>query len=665
MSSSILEIRDLSVTLRARGAEVEAINSVGLTIEPGETVCLVGESGSGKTVTALSIMRLIDYKGGRLDHGQILFEGRDLAALSQRDMSDLRGRRIGIIFQEPMTAFDPVFTIGEQIAEVIRRHKGLNRKAARATAIEMLGRVRIPDAHLRANQHPHELSGGMRQRAMIAMALACGPRLLIADEPTTALDVTIQAQILTLLRELQAENGMAILLITHDLGIAAELADRVVVMYAGRVVEDAPVRAFFARPAHPYSRGLLNAVAGTTSPPGERLASIPGSVPGLDVVPDGCRFHPRCARTTQQCRIESPSFSVAGESSVACWHPHLEGVPKRDLLQGTASSPLELKPDQTHLFDVRDLRKEYSLGKAWLRDGARVRAVDGVSFQLTAGETFGLVGESGSGKSTLGRLLLQLERPTSGHVVFAGQDLATLDRRELRRVRRDMQMVFQDPYSSIDPRWSIGTIIGEPFAVHEHLSRSELQEKIESLLADVGLDPSWHGRYPHQLSGGQRQRVAIARAIALRPRFILADEVVSALDASVQAQVINLFQDLKERLGLTYLFIGHGLHVVRHVSDRIGVMYRGRFAEIGPADTVFRHPAHHYTKALIAAIPEPDPSLRREFIPLAGEIASPVDLNNGCLFHARCSAASARCRDEAPELTSIGGGREIACHHPL
>ncbi|OWJ69176.1 ABC transporter ATP-binding protein [Inquilinus limosus] len=662
---ALLDIKALSVELPTQAGMLKAVDAIDLRIGAGETVCLVGESGSGKTLTALSIMRLIDHKGGRLARGEVRLDGRNLARLSQREMSDLRGRAIGIVFQEPMTAFDPVFTIGTQIAEVIVRHRGLGRAAARKEAIGLLQRVKIPDPHLRVDQYPHQLSGGMRQRAMIAMALACSPRLLIADEPTTALDVTIQAQILTLLKELQAETGMAILLITHDLGIAAEVADRVVVMYAGRVVEDAPVAELFARPAHPYARGLLQSVVGARVDRGRRLHSIRGTIPSLSHPPSGCRFHPRCPRATRQCAAEAPPLRPEGARRVACWHPHDDPMPRPAPGEAVAASPVPAAVRKP-LFDVVDLHKHYPLGIAW--PGVTrpvVRAVDGVSFQIHEGETFGLVGESGSGKSTLARLLLQLEPATGGRVAFDGRDLAGLDRHGVRQMRRHMQMVFQDPYGSIDPRWTVGGIIGEPLAVHERLASAQRRERVQALLEQVGLDPAWHSRHPHQLSGGQRQRVAIARAIALQPRFVLADEAVSALDVSVQAQVVNLLQDLKERLGLTYLFIGHGLHLVRHVSDRIGVMYLGRLVEIGPADALFRHPAHHYTRALVSAIPEPDPQARRSFVPLPGEIPSPTRPPPGCRFHTRCPAATARCRQEEPPPVAIGSQRVVACHHPL
>jgi peptide/nickel transport system ATP-binding protein len=666
VQQSVLEIDDLSVSLTTRHGKLPAVEQVDLRIAPGKTLCLVGESGSGKTVTALSVMRLIDAKGGRITQGTIRLEGRNLAALTQRDMSELRGRRIGIVFQDPMTAFDPLFTVGGQIAEVVQRHQRVGRGKAFARAVELLASVHIPDPAARAKQHPHELSGGMLQRAMIAMALACGPSLLIADEPTTALDVTIQAQVLTLLRALQSENGMSILLITHDFGIAAEMADRVAVMYAGRIVEEDEVGAIFARPAHPYTRALLASIIGVMRPPGSRLEAIEGALPGLGDLPPGCRFHPRCQHASARCAVEQPAPTPTDTGHVACWHPYHEVLAGRLPAEPEAAQK-EAAPRRAPtptLLRAEALSKAYALGGAWFGPRAHVRAVDGVSLDIEQGETFGLVGESGSGKSTLGRLLLHLERPTSGRVFLDGVDLGALPATKLRAARRHMQVVFQDPYGSIDPRWSLGDIIAEPLEVHETLSKADRRARVQSLLAEVGLDPAWDSRFPHQLSGGQRQRVAIARAIALRPRFVLADEALSALDASVQAQVVNLLQDLKEKLGLTYLFIAHGLHVVRRLSDRVGVMYLGRLVEIGPAEDVFRHPAHPYTQALIAAIPAPDPTRRKEFLAIPGEIATARDRPAGCRFHPRCAFAVARCREEEPQLAPISDRRSVACHFP-
>ncbi len=665
--NAVLDIRNLSVALPSGGGMLPVLDGVSLHIGAGETVCLVGESGSGKTLTALSVMRLGDDKGAAITGGEIRLAGHDLAALSQARMRELRGHRIGFVFQEPMTAFDPLFTIGAQIAEVLVRHRRLGHAAAQDAAVAMLERVRIADPAKRAVQYPHELSGGMRQRAMIAMALACDPQLLIADEPTTALDVTIQAQILELLRDLQAQTGMAILLITHDLGVAAQMADRVAVIYAGRIVEDAPAARIFDRPAHPYTRALLQSSVDGRLPRGARLAAIPGMIPSPADAPPGCRFHPRCPRADLRCGVDAPPLHGIGPALVACWHPHDEALPTvpAQAVDPIAAAPIVAAQSRPNLLTAIALRRDYARGVAWLGRRTVTHAVDGVSLEIAQGETFGLVGESGCGKSTLARLLLRLDRPTGGRVLFDGADLAGLRGKALRRLRRDMQMVFQDPYGSIDPRCTVGDIVAEPLRAHLRLDAPGRRARIRALLEQVGLDPRWDGRYPHQLSGGQRQRVAIARAIALNPRFVLWDEAVSALDVSVQAQVINLLQDLKAQLGLTYLFIGHGLHLVRHVSDRIGVMYLGRLVEVGPADALFHAPAHPYTRALIDAIPTSDPGRRRCAAVLPGEMPSADRLPTGCRFHTRCAAATDRCRRDDPPLAPLGAGRAVACHFPL
>ncbi|MFT3968047.1 MAG: ABC transporter ATP-binding protein [Sphingobium sp.] len=672
MATRLLDIADLSVDLSTGKGPLRALDGVGLTVARGETVCLVGESGSGKTLTALSVMRLIEAMGGRIAGGSIHLGRHDIARLTQWQMGVLRGRRIGMVFQDPMTAFDPLFTIGAQIGEVVRKHLGAGRKAARARAVELLERVQISDAALRADQYPHELSGGMLQRAMIAMALACDPLLLIADEPTTALDVTIQAQILRLLKELQAHSGMAILLITHDLGLASTIADRVVVMYAGRIAEQGSVAALFGRPAHPYTRGLLGSVDVGTVAPGQPLTTIGGSIAGLGEQPSGCRFHPRCGHATLRCGVEQPPLEEKDGGAVACWNP-VQGAPDagprpaaRIAIPPEQPSPRAPANDRAArpLIEIDDLVKHYPSGAKGLfgRPGAPVRAVDGVSLSMDEGETLGLVGESGSGKSTLGRLALNLETPTRGEVRFDGTPLGDLGDADMRAARRDMQMIFQDPYGSLDARWTIKRVIEEPLLVHGVGDAAARTRRVAELLDLVGLDRGFAGRYPHQLSGGQRQRVAIARAVALEPRFIVADEAVSALDVSVRAQVINLLMDIKARLGLTLLFIGHDLNIVRHVSDRIGVMYVGKLVELGPSADLFGAPAHPYTRALINAVPRVDPGARQLPTPLEGELPSPTAVPTGCRFHTRCPIVQERCRSEEPDLRQVTDHRQVACH---
>jgi peptide/nickel transport system ATP-binding protein len=670
-ASPLLRVSGLAIDFGGRKTPMGAVDDASFDVARGETVCLVGESGCGKTVTALSLLRLEIYRHGRVAAGEIVFDGRRLVDMGRRELDELRGQRIAMIFQEPMTAFDPVFSIGEQIVETILRHEQVSRADAWQRAVKLLERVHIPDAELRMKQIPEELSGGMRQRAMIAMALACKPDLLIADEPTTALDVTIQAQILALLKELQREEGMAILLITHDLGVAAEMADRVVVMYAGRIAERASVTDLFANPLHPYTRGLLRAsVLPTGEARGTRLAAIPGSMPRLDAMPSGCRFHPRCSLANEQCREHAPILQNLGHRDVSCWRA-LEQEPAARVrlpiaptTQRTASASPTVQAGSGPLVEALHVTKIFDTRRGLFSGSRRVHAVDDFSLAIQPGETFGLVGESGCGKSTLGRLLLQLDSPTSGELRFEGRDLFGRSRADRRRVRRDMQMIFQDPYGSIDPRWTVGDVVAEPLLSFDKPDRTTLRNQVDELLSLVGLQPSYRTRYAHEFSGGQRQRIGIARAIALRPKFILADEAVSALDLSVQAQIINLFLDLRERLGLTCLFIGHGLHLVRHVSDRVGVMYLGRLVEVAPAEELFLRPAHHYSHALLASSPIPDPTRRREFVAPLGELPSPTAPPAGCHFHPRCPAATERCRREVPALREFEPGRSVACHFP-
>ena len=670
-SGPLLRVNGLAIDFGGRKTPMGAVDDASFDVGRGETVCLVGESGCGKTVTALSLLRLEIYRHGRIVSGEIVFDGKKLVDLGRRELDELRGQRIAMIFQEPMTAFDPVFSIGEQIIETILRHEPVTRAEAWQRAVKLLERVHIPDAELRMKQIPEELSGGMRQRAMIAMALACKPDLLIADEPTTALDVTIQAQIQALLKELQREEGMAILLITHDLGVAAEMADRVVVMYAGRIAERASVTDLFAKPLHPYTRGLLrSSVLPTSETRGTRLAAIPGSMPRLDEMPSGCRFHPRCSLANDQCREHAPTLRSLGNRDVSCWRAFEPEPVERVRLPIAASMPTvegsraQVPAANAPLVEASHVTKIFDTRRGLFAGRQRVHAVDDFSLVIQPGETFGLVGESGCGKSTFGRLLLQLDTPSSGELRFEGRSILGRGRADRKRLRRDMQMIFQDPYGSIDPRWTVGDVIAEPLVSFDNPDRATLKNQVDELLTLVGLPPTYQTRYAHEFSGGQRQRIGIARAIALRPKFILADEAVSALDLSVQAQIINLFLDLRERLGLTCLFIGHGLHLVRHVSDRVGVMYLGRLVEAAPAEALFSHPAHHYSHALLASNPIPDPTRRREFVAPLGELPSPTAPPSGCHFHPRCPAATERCRAEVPVLRELEPGRSVACHFP-
>jgi peptide/nickel transport system ATP-binding protein len=671
--AALLSVRGLSVTFQTEKGVLPVLNGVALEVRAGETVCIVGESGSGKSVTAKSIMRLIGYEKGVITGGSVLLGDSDLVALPPREMQAVRGKRIAMIFQEPMCAFDPVCTVGRQITETIRLHEAVSKQEAYDRAVDLLQKVGISEAPLRMRQYPFELSGGMLQRAMIAMALSCNPDLLIADEPTTALDVTTQAQILRLLKELQEEFRMSIILITHDLGVAATLADKIFVMYTSRIVERAGVDEIFDRPLHPYTQGLLRSIATSDCNRAERLHSIEGVIPALWELPQGCHFHPRCPHALERCRQQAPPLtSVSEEHQVACWMigeaaPSLSippAVRPRESVQNGSVSDLESGRPES-LFRVENLSKHYSRGKGFSRNRkAPVRAVDDVSFTIGKGEVFGLVGESGSGKSTLGRVLLQLERATSGKVFFEGRDLSEVSSGALREIRRDLQVIFQDPYGSMNPRWRVSQIIGEPLDAHEHLTAREKRERLGELLEMVGLDSRLHDQYPYQFSGGQRQRIAIARAIALRPKFILADEAVSALDVSVQAQIVNLLKELQQQLDLTYLFIAHSLDLVRYLADRLGVMYLGEMIEIAGSDELFSHPAHHYTRALIASSPTPRSGSKTIPPAIVGEIPSPANPPSGCRFHTRCPAATARCLEEKPQLVEVSTDHWLACHYP-
>jgi peptide/nickel transport system ATP-binding protein len=606
MTSPLLEIKDLTSGFRTHDGLLVAVEGISFAIGRGETVCVVGESGSGKSVTALSIMQLTGSDNGQTLGGQILWEGRDLTRATEKEMQQIRGKEISMIFQEPMTALNPVYPIGDQIAEAVIRHERRTPQEARDRAVEMLGLVGIPNPAERAGQYPHQFSGGMRQRVMIAMALACNPKLLIADEPTTALDVTTQAQILALLRRLKAELGMSMLLVTHDMGVAAEMADRIVVMYGGKVVEVGTAEQIFDQPHHPYTAGLLACIPRLDGDRRTRLPNLEG------------RFRPRCPyiATGEARPADPPLTDLAGDGHlVATWYnytaPGAVGEPGAGAGAPATDAAGRRLPGDHPLVEVLDLKKHFPIKKGlFQRTAGSVRAVDGISFAIYPGETLGLVGESGSGKSTLGRVMLQLQPATAGSITFEGHDLTRLTSRELRAVRRDVQIIFQDPYGSLDPRFTVGEIIGEPLEVHHLAAGAEKTARVAELMQQVGLNPAWRNRYPQQFSGGQRQRIAIARALALNPKLIVADEAVSALDVSVQAQIVNLLMDLQERLGLTYLFIAHGLAVVRHISTRIGVMYRGRLVELAETDELFRNPLHPYTQALLAAIPVPDPRLR-------------------------------------------------------
>ncbi len=661
----VFEIEDLHVQFETGHGIVRAVDGVSYSVYPGEMVAIVGESGSGKSVSALAAMRLLPPGTARIPSGSIRFDGQELLKLSEEEMRQIRGRDIAMIFQEPMTSLNPVLRIGLQITEPLTIHLGMNDDEARKRAIELLTLVGITDPDSRLDQYPHQLSGGMRQRVMIAIGLACNPKLLIADEPTTALDVTIQAQILELMKDLTQRLGIAVVIITHNLGIVARYANRVNVMYAARLAESGTAESVFGHPLHPYTRGLLSAVPRLDRGRSAKLATIEGAPPNLQAPPEGCRFRPRCPYAIDAC-MHVPALVPVEEDHLAACHR----VDEIDALAGPVRSEEILTRSEADeaaepVIDIRHVKKFFPVGGGFFRAAKLVRAVDDVTVDVKPGETLGLVGESGCGKSTLGRLVLYLDEPTDGEIRFSGADLATLRRKEMIDVRKKMQVIFQDPYSSLNPRMTIGQIISEPMHVHGILPKAEIPDRVSELLQLVGLFPYMALRYPHELSGGQRQRVGIARALAVNPRVIVCDEAVSALDVSIQGQVINLLESLQQRLGLTYLFIAHDLAVVRHISTKVAVMYLGRIVEYASADDLFADPRHPYTRALLAAAPIPDPVIERNRprTIIKGELPSPLNPPSGCVFHPRCPLATAECKEAVPATRELSAGHHVACIH--
>ncbi len=669
----LLQIDNLRTDIRLKHSTVHAVDDISLHVEPGETLGIVGESGCGKTMTALSIMNLLPT-GGSIVGGSIRLNDRDISQLSDEDLRHIRGNEIGMIFQDPLTSLNPTMTVGRQIAEAVQLHRDVSREQAMDRAAEVLDLVGMPRARERINEYPHQFSGGMRQRVMIAMALACDPKLLIADEPTTALDVTIQKQILELIDGLRQRLGMSVILVTHDLGVIAGRADRVVVMYAGKIAETTNTSTLFANPRHPYTEALFHALPEKAAATRERLLSIPGLPPDLTSPPPGCRFAPRCRYATDRCRAEQPVLrGEQPEHQFACFYP-VGSAERGELPVVTVTEarpvPMAAVPPAETLLQARNLVKDFAVtkGAVMQRRVGSVSAVADVSFEIGRGQTLGIVGESGCGKTTVGRLLVGLESLTSGEITFEGQDLSKSSGRQYRRERRKIQFMFQDSYSSLDPRMRAGTILREPLVAQGIGSRAEQRKKVEEMLGHVGLPSTAVDRYPHEFSGGQRQRLGFARALILSPDLIVADEPVSALDVSIQAQVLNLMRDLQRELGLTYMFISHDLSVVRYLSTRIGVMYLGKLVEVGPADEVYLTPAHPYTRGLIDSAPVADPLAEqaKEERGVRGELPSAIHPPSGCRFRTRCPLAQEICAEVEPEMNTFSmNGHAAACHFPL
>ena len=746
----VLDIQNLSTHIKLTSSVVQAVGNVDMQIDAGETLGVVGESGCGKSMTGLSIMGLLP-PGGSIVNGSVKLDGRELVGLKDEELRRLRGNEIAMIFQDPLTSLDPTKSLGYQVSEPVRLHRGASKAEALDRAVEVLGLVGLPRPKERLSDYPHQLSGGLRQRVMIAMALACEPKLLIADEPTTALDVTIQAQILALLKDLKDRLGMAMLLITHDMGVIAGNANRVNVMYAGRVVETAEAATLFEDMHHPYTQALLASIPRLHQDARKALHAIPGLPPDLAHLPQGCRFAARCPRATDKCRAEEPPLSgKTFDHRFACWHPvdgplvltviggagpdavstglaapdavsmkeaagdgaglvadaQLADTPLADApqtaqetqepapepavsgevmvvaagLEVTADGRLEVTERKVEvtaadgsgvapLLELHHLVKEFPItsGAILQRKVASVKAVSDVSFAVPAGTTFGLVGESGCGKTTIGKLIVALEKPSAGAITLNGEDVSKLRGADLRRKRRDLQLMFQDPQSSLDPRMRVGTIIAEPLAVQRLGSKRAQRDRVFELLGEVGLPRNAVERYPHEFSGGQRQRIGLARALTVNPRLIVADEPVSALDVSIRAQVLNLMKRLQASHGLTYIVISHDLAVVKYMADRIGVMYLGKMVELGSGEDIYQRAAHPYTAGLLATIPVPDPTTERakSGAGIKGELPSPVNPPSGCRFRTRCPFVQERCAAEEPQLRSFGPGHLAACHFPL
>lgn len=664
MSSALLEVSGLKTWLGRVDQPLRAVDGIGFTIQRGETFALLGESGCGKSMTALSLLGLNPLPVSRIVGGEVKLAGLDLLQLSEAEMQAIRGRRIAMIFQEPQSSLNPVLSVGEQISECLNLHFDLDAKASQQRVIELLESVGIPDPLQRIKEYPHQLSGGMKQRVMIAMALAGEPELLIADEPTTALDVTIQAQILELLKTIQRDTGMAILLISHDLAVVAQMADHVAVMYAGQIVETASRQQFFEQHQHPYTDKLFQALP-SEQKRDQRLTVIKGSVPVLTQDFKACRFVERCDHAWDLCRTTPPLWTEDNDHGVRCHLFNQDADVERTMLPQTQySSPLsEVLPAERNVLTVQNLKVHFPIRKGVLqRVVGQVRAVDGVSLSLKHAETVALVGESGCGKTTVGKGILQLVPVTDGDVEFHGHRLNGLPERALKQHRSSLQIVFQDPYSSMNPRMTISQIIEEGLSRKQFTKDSEAKEKrINELLERVGLRAEIKHRYPHEFSGGQRQRICIARALAAEPEIIICDEPTSALDVSVQAQILNLLREIQHEFGLSYLFITHNIAVVNYLAHRVAVMYLGRIVEQGSRDDVLHTPKHPYTQALLAAVPELDLNTTEEVTRLEGELPSPAKPPKGCHFHQRCPQAMPKCLESYPEHTQLSTSHEVRC----
>ncbi len=670
MSTPIIQVKELRTYFNTAAGLARAVDGVSFDIKEGSTFALVGESGCGKSVTALSIIQLVPEPAGRIAGGEILLRGKNIINLPESEKREIRGNRISMVFQEPMTSLNPVFTVGNQIVEAITLHQKKSAAEAKKIAIDMLAKVGIPNPEARYDEYPHQLSGGMKQRVMIAIALSCKPDLLIADEPTTALDVTIQTQILSLMKELQESMGTSILLITHDLGVVFQNADEVGVMYAGKIVEKASTKVLFRNPKHPYTLKLFRSIPSRQRRDSE-LETIEGTVPPATEFPEGCRFADRCPWVLPICWENEPALKEAEKDQfVACHLYDTTLVHEEDLQDKKLSEPAKTRPlydkyrKEEAIINVKGLKTHYPIRKGvFKRVAGWVKAVDVIDMNLKIGSTLALVGESGCGKTTAGKSIIQLIPPTDGEVIFKEKALTDLSQRELRPYRNKLQIIFQDPYSSLNPRMMIGEILDEGLKIHSpDIKKEERRNKVVQILEKVGLSQEATVLYPHEFSGGQRQRIAIARVLAVDPEFVVCDEAVSALDVSVQAQVLNLLKSLQIEYGLTYLFITHDLGVVEYIADEVAVMYLGRIVEQGLVDEIFDSPKHPYTQALLSAIPKIDDETGVKKIQLKGDVPSPINPPSGCHFHPRCQYRMEICDKEYPGTSILSETHTCKCY---
>ena len=672
--SNLLSIKNLTTNFNTVDGNFNAVKGISFDLKKGESIAIVGESGSGKSVSALSILQLNPTPQSKITNGEIIFNNENLLNLNKKQIKNLRGNEISMIFQDPMTSLNPVLKVGLQLTEGVMKHYKLSYHLAEKKALDMLGLVGIPDPSERINHYPYQFSGGQRQRLGIAIALMCNPSLLIADEPTTALDVTIQAQIIQLVSNIQKKLGMAIIWITHDLGVVAGLVDKVLVMYSGIILEKATVEKLYKYPSHPYTIGLLESIP-TFENKNKLLEPIKGMPPNIFDKKTGCPFFERCNYSEPKCeKVEPLLNTIDKEHETACWKWERVLENKLSTNDSTEDKSLQKIYDNNEntnneILKISNLKKYYNLySNIARRQIGIIKAVDGVSISINQGEALGIVGESGCGKSTIAKMCIGLLKPTSGNVYFDGKNISNIKNHELRNLRKDIQIIFQDPYSSLNPTESVGNIIKEGLEIHKIGNKTTQIKRVNDLMQLVGLDPSFSNRYPHEFSGGQRQRIGIARALATNPKLILADEPISALDISIQAQIINLLIKLKNDLKLTFLFIAHDLSMIRYFSDMVAVMYLGRIVEIGSAKKIFEKPLHPYTVALQSANPIPDPEQEklREQIVLKDDMPSPKNPPKGCYFHTRCNHKTDLCEKEYPILKNYGdenNKHHVACIH--